>query len=67
MPIYSYQCLNCKIIEDKLMKYEERLDKIRQDCCHCGKKNVDFIRIPTYPSGFRLEGKGFYKKTSTFD
>lgn len=49
------------------MKYKERPDKICQDCCHCGIKDVEFVKILTYPSGFRLQGNGFYKKTSTFD
>lgn len=67
MPIYSYECPKCHIIEDKLMKLEERSEMIVQDCCLCGAKQVEFKNMVTAPSGFRLKGNGFYKKTSTFD
>ena len=67
MPMFSYQCPNCKVVEDKLFKTEERPEFIEKDCCICGVKDVRFERVLTKPSGFRLKGKGFYKKTSTFD
>lgn len=67
MPIYSYKCPKCHMIEDKIFKANERPEKITSDCCLCGTKNVEFIRVLTSPSGFRLKGEGFYKKTSTFD
>lgn len=67
MPIYSYECPVCKTIEDKIFNPNERPEKIKMTCCLCGSTNVEFVRIVTSPSGFRLKGEGFYKKTSTFD
>jgi putative FmdB family regulatory protein len=67
MPIYTYRCTVCKMMEDKLIKRDERPDEIVQDCCFCHSKGVKFERIVTAPSGFRFQGEGFYKKTSNFD
>lgn len=67
MPLYSYKCPKCGIVEDRMFKINERPDNIQSNCCLCGAKQVKFVRVPTAPSGFRLKGEGFYKKTSTFD
>lgn len=67
MPIYSYQCEHCDIIEDKLSKIEDRVDSYVDDCCICGEKGVKFTRITPRSGGFRIKGKGVYKETSTFD
>ena len=67
MPIYTYECPNCKIMEDKFLKIEEAPDFREDDCCMCGSNSVQFKKVPTAPSGFRLIGKGFYKETSKFD
>jgi len=67
MPIYTYECPECKVLEDKIFKAEERPDFLKEKCCICGEDGVDFKRVLTAPSGFRLQGKGVYKETSTFD
>lgn len=68
MPIYSHQCEYCDTIIDKIYRsHSECPDEYIDDCCHCKKKNVKFKKVITGPSGFRLKGEGFFKKTSTFD
>ena len=67
MPIYSFQCQHCEIIEDKLLKLEERVNSYKETCCICGQKDVEFKRVPSTGTSFRIKGKGVYKKTSSFD
>lgn len=67
MPIYTYECPKCKIMEDKFLKIEEATKYIEESCCICGASSVQFKKVPTAPSRFHLIGKGFYKETSKFD
>ena len=68
MPIYSHQCECGKCVVDNIYKNREACpDEYTSDCEACGKKKVKFTKIMSLPSGFRIQGGGVYKPTSSFD
>lgn len=58
MPLYTYQCSNCKVlVVDKL---EPISAEQIQDCPQCKKKHT-FIRQLSAPSSINFSGSGWYK------
>ena len=59
MPLYRYQCKNCKAEFTKLMTFRERENKNTQIFCpECGSdENTPLINR----TSFSLKGKGWYK------
>ena len=55
MPIYEYQCQDCRYRFDKIQKIS---DAPLQDCPECGKPSL--TKLVSAPS-FRLKGTGWYE------
>lgn len=55
MPIYEYECDDCRIPEEHLQSSTARAPK----CPKCGEKMTKLIGL----TNFRLYGEGYYKPT----
>lgn len=55
MPIYEYQCSDCKYTFEELQSFS---DKPITDCPKCQEKNVSKL---ISRSAFHLKGSGWYK------
>lgn len=53
MPMYEYQCDECRVVEEKLRKMD---DDTLPDCPNCGKKMPKCVSA----GNFRFIGGGFY-------
>tara|TARA_R110000824_G_scaffold52735_4_gene146523 strand:- start:637 stop:828 length:192 start_codon:yes stop_codon:yes gene_type:complete len=56
MPIYVYECENCKIVREEIQKYS---DDILTDCEEC--ESEDTLHRLIEMSSFHLKGGGWYK------
>lgn len=54
MPIYEYQCEDCKRVAEKLEKMSDRSESI--ECKECGGKAVRIVSRPSEP---KFVGGGF--------
>jgi len=58
MPMYEYNCSECKHTFDKILKIAEINAPKSEPCPHCGKTNCISISVgaPALMSPFRVEG-----------
>lgn len=58
MPMYEYQCNNCKHVFTKVKKIDDRHDPLSEACPNCkGTKCIrQLISIPAVISPFRIDG-----------
>ena len=62
MGIYTYECLTCGKIEDRLVKYEES-EKMQQ--CDC-RPELSMVKKQSYGTyGLNFKGK-WYKTTKSY-
>ena len=58
MPIYNFKCGHCGHVFDELVKLSDTDAK----CPKCGKDATKQVSAPT---GFRLDGDGWYKPSAS--
>ncbi len=56
MPIYGFQCSNCKKEEDRILPMSEM--NVKQVCTVCGYPMVRQVSMPQRP---QFHGSGFYE------
>jgi len=61
MPLYQYQCKKCKELIEVLQKFSDK------PLTRCEKCNSDTLEKIISSTSFRLMGKDWFKRTTTFD
>ena len=57
MPIFEYECEKCKLIEDKIISYDNRNNPSK--CRHCGAATRFVDKV--HKGNFKLKGNGWYE------
>ena len=57
MPIFTFECQDCKVRQDKLLKFDD--SNHPSECPKCGGKTVKVF--DQSGTGFVLKGTGWYK------